>query len=240
MRRIAPEIDRLMWAIAEEPEPKAAEEFAQRFPDLQGELHNRISAVKSLKGAANQPKAAKVIPQFVPRVEKVTRYQKPLVLMLAGAALFGLAMASYLLTGAFLPKPVPPPGPDPNTIIRTDVGGNPGVPSFQRDGPNPSQRTGSGGTRTEGRTPGAPEPKYDLRLESAPLSVAIEAIASATALKVEIAPGTPDPVITIEYSQMTGMEMLKDLGKQYGFTPLEQGPSEVLIVPAVDPNAGPD
>ncbi|HZH97794.1 MAG TPA: hypothetical protein VEX38_02380, partial [Fimbriimonadaceae bacterium] len=231
-------LDRLMWTIAEESQVKAADEFGQRFPELRTELYKRMDAVKSLKEAKGMGAAHPGIPQFHPRLaEPPARFAKPLVALLLGATLFALAIGSYLLTSVVLPKPQEPKA-NPDTVIRTDAGGNPGIPEFHKDGVTPVPFTGKRANNSgSGASTGEPTVRrYSLRLQDAPLSTALEAIATVAGLKLEIAPNTPDPEISIEYNHMTGMEMLKDLGRKHGFTPLDQGESKVLIVPAVDPN----
>lgn len=76
------------------------------------------------------------------------------------------------------------------------------------------------------------EMRHDLSVNDARLTDVLSLIGDVTKLTLEVAPGmAEDPTISVDFAQKTGMEMLLELGRQHGFTPLDQGRGNVLIVP---------
>jgi hypothetical protein len=98
----------------------------------------------------------------------------------------------------------------------------------------------------ETRTPAPPtnqtevEPalvKGSLKIDNARLLDVLQLISETCKIKIDPAPGMPNPEVMVNYTQRNAMEMLSDLGAQYGFTPLNQHDGSILVVPARDPNA---
>jgi hypothetical protein len=69
------------------------------------------------------------------------------------------------------------------------------------------------------------------------LSLVVQAVAQQGKFAINIGPGLADPVISVDYQGLNSIEILQDLGRQYAFTPFDQGDGTVIIVPARDPNA---
>jgi len=53
---------------------------------------------------------------------------------------------------------------------------------------------------------------------------------------ITIGPGMADPTISVDYQGVNSIQILEDLGRQYAFTPFDQGDGSVVIIPARDPN----
>ena len=75
-----------------------------------------------------------------------------------------------------------------------------------------------------------------LKFEKVSLHTAIDAIGKTSGLKIELAPGLEDFDISMRYSGMTAIAILRDMGRNFGFTVFEQEPGRVLLIPEVDPN----
>lgn len=236
MKRIPADIDQLMWTIAEGGDLTAADDFEKRFPEFRGELASRLVMVRGLRQSKPAETVERTIPRFVPRSPEVTAPRRPVwtVALLGGLAT--VAFASYLVV-INLPKPSAKPNPTPPGQSRDPVV----VPidDRQRTGGEPGEMAPvENGGKSD--TPAKPtlEMPWDkpqsLAIEGAPLQDVLKLIATTCHLQIELAPGMPNPNVDVAYQGRTGMEMLKDLGRQYKFTPLYQGNGQVLIVPAID------
>lgn len=235
MKRIPPEIDSLMWAIAEKPDDDAIAEFGQRFPDYRQELGKRLSMVRALKGA----KAG--VPSMAPRSWQADRAVRPVAngsrlgWALAFAALAAVAFASYAGFSALATRQMElPPVPTVPTAP-------PSLPDriVYRETPRPNNPAPHVTPQQERPRPPWEQP-ISVQMEGVPLEVALQAIAQKGGLRLEIAPGLSDVLIVLDYRETRPMDILRDMGPKFGFTALPQAQNEVLIVPVVaDPNAGP-
>jgi type II secretory pathway component GspD/PulD (secretin) len=77
-----------------------------------------------------------------------------------------------------------------------------------------------------------------MKLEAAPLHMAIQLIADSGHLTVTIASGTPNPTVKINFQDMAPLDMLKELGQQYAFTTVLDGQHAILIFPKKDEDEG--
>jgi hypothetical protein len=79
-------------------------------------------------------------------------------------------------------------------------------------------------------------PEYDkpqtVRLDHVNLLTALDAIAMQCRLHLEVAPDMPNPDIRLDAEGKSGLQILQDLGNQYGFSAFDQGNGNVLIIPA--------
>ena len=120
MKKIAPDIDQLMWTIAETGDQRAIDDFEGRFPDLKYELGKRILVLRELRQARQAGAAPRAVPHFEPRAPAVPSWQRP---AWAGAAVLGLAvvaLASYALTQSFIRSAGEVPS---QPVVRQDDGG---------------------------------------------------------------------------------------------------------------------
>ena len=65
-------------------------------------------------------------------------------------------------------------------------------------------------------------------------------VATEGGLSLEIAPGMPNPIIDVDYQQISAANILKDLGRQYAFTPMLSDDGSVILIPAVPRGSGAD
>jgi hypothetical protein len=239
--KVPADLDQLMWFLAESGDLAAIAEFRKRFPDLEPELLRRQSVVRGLKGAKPAGAAAPV--GFELR-ENVVEYGKPanrLVWALGGAAIVALGVASYVVTARMTAQPMA----KTETPVATTGNARPDAPGSDFDSgvrptvitpePVPDQKSalGPGDTPPVRENRALWERPQSIMLEEAPLYDVLQSIANQTGMSLEIAPNTPNPTVSISFENVSGFEMLTELGKAHGFTPLEQGGGKWLIVPAV-------
>jgi hypothetical protein len=233
VKRVAPDLERLMWLIAEESDTAAMTEFGERFPELRGELAKRMSMVHALRVAGKTAAAPREsIPRFAPP-KPSSGFRSDRVLWMAGAfAAVAVALGSYSLTSRLLGSPSLPDAPP--AVERTVVHppeGNPrvAVPDSSAQELGPPAMPGPPEAIVR-----ASERPRTIRMDGVPLLVALEAIASEAGMSLEIAPGMPNPEISVSYEGIGVVEILQDLGRRHGFTPFDQGTGSILVIPAVD------
>lgn len=230
---IPKEIDELMWTIAEAGDPHAISEFGERYPNMREELLKRMKTVQALKAGSRTIKA-KAVPTFRNTRVRPTNWR----LIFATFAATVLVVSSFgvwRLTHSSKPAvQVPAVNVEPVKMPDVNMEVNPprGNP-LPQTGPrteeplaNPPVVTNPGSLIEPGRT--------SLKLESASLHAAITMIADAAHWRVTIGSGTPDPTVRIDFQDMTPMEMLKELGKEYAFDTLMDGDHAILILPKKD------
>ncbi|RYG49277.1 hypothetical protein EON79_01835 [bacterium] len=230
MRQVPPEIESLIWTIAEDPTEKAVQEFHGRYPTYAGELARRIATVRALKGAGKENPPRR--PGFTPRPEPAPAGRT--AAWAAGLALAAVAVASFTFaifarrqpdapapqpipvvvapkpTPTIEPKPIPQPDPEPaltNDLQEGDVG------------------------PIKEETPSWRKPRK-VTLKGVALVTALQTIAAQGGLKIQIDPGMPNPTINVSYQNLNTVEILQKMGLEYAFTPYDQGDGSVIIVPA--------
>lgn len=233
MKKVAPDIDQLMWTLAEARDMPAIAEFEQRFPDLRLELAQRVAMVGGLRGARFEE--GRPAPRFQPSRPPAPLWSKPLLLAGGFAVLLVFAWGAYSGTRVLLASRtgVVPAAAIQHVGVQEPVAPEPD-PAALPVTPNP----------VPGAVAAAPHtPPYlvriSIRIEDAPLHTVLAAIASQSGLSLEIAPGMPNFTVSAAYNDQVGVQMLQDLGRRYGFSVLGQGENRVLLVPAVDATAQP-
>ncbi|RYG38611.1 hypothetical protein EON81_03205 [bacterium] len=230
MRQVPPEIETLIWSIAESPTEKAVQEFHARYPTYAGELARRIATVRALKGAGKENPARR--PGFTPRPEPAPAGRT--AAWAAGLALAAVAVASFTFAifarrqpDAPAPQPVPMvirPTPKP-VIVPAPVPKPDPEPNFAQD-----TQEGDVGP-VEDAIPKWQKPRQ-VSLKGVALVTALQTIAAQSGLQIQIDPGMPNPTISVSYRDMNTVEILKKMGSEYAFTPYDQGDGTVIIVPA--------
>jgi len=230
--KVPKDVDLLMWELAERGDPKAFEEFVQRYPQHRAELIKRASMVSGLKEAKIGPDPSPPIPRFIPRQSPPQspewRWAPAFAIILLGV----LAYASYLVTASYVskadqPRYVAAPNaglPDRNERITPKL-------------PEPQSKQGQAQNNRENQNEPPMERPITIKIERAPLLVVLDAVAAEAGLLLEVGPKMPNPEIRMEYVQVPGTQILNDLGRAFGFTALKQGERRYLIVPAIDPQA---
>jgi hypothetical protein len=235
-----------MWSLAESGNDQAILEFQARYPEHHHELIRRLNMVHQLK--ANRPPhpTANPIPTFHLREPAHRNHRPTAVFAMVGMCALALGAIGYTVT-SFLERPAlhlaPPrevdlrPLPDQSLTRATPSGPQP----VQQNANTPQQVQPTNDPSQQAPVPEAPKPKWDIPQElvvkKAPLHTVLNMVAMQGGLKLEIAPNTPNPEIATDYHDMNAVEILKDMGKTYSFTPfLAEDDHSVLIIPAVGPS----
>jgi hypothetical protein len=228
MSRIPAALDEMMWLIADQRDAASIEAFTNRYPDLRHELLRRVNMMYALK--QSRPDTPET-PQFRPTLTSRPTFPMRRNVGLAMLALGAMAFGSYFGTKKWLGTREPA---SQASTIESPVQGR-FEPQVDQNAPETVEPT-----PTPAQVPHPESAKPDqglvtLNIKSAPLSLVLQQIAQSSGWKIEIAPGTPDPTISAFYSQEPVMEVLRAIGAEAGFTPLEQEPRHVLIIPATEP-----
>lgn len=239
MKGIAPEIDRLMWKIAEDRDETAAADFSQQFPHLRAELEGRMSMVRNLRGAKGAVLgSAAGIPQFEPRYVPTPLYSNKFVWAGALAVLSVMGVASYFVTTSLVkPEAVvvntrpavyvaPSNKEDVRQFTNVGIGAPPTTTTPGKPQPYPKE--------TQPAAPIVNELRPQVRFTGTPLVQVLQAVAAETQLTLELAPRMPNPEIDAHYENLTGLEILADLGRKFGFKAFPQEGKRVLIVPTIE------
>jgi hypothetical protein len=231
VKRATPELDCLMWTLVEENNPRAVEEFLQRFPDLKLELERRGKMVNGLKNLKPESKLSLAPPPpFRPRSSPAPMVPRGVMIAVAALSLAALGVASFTIS-YFAAPPRPPEKVGP--VVQTST------PTVKLDEApkEPRQASGSGKPIEPHVTDSSSvwmKPIH-IKIDGAPLSAVVQAIGAQAGQQVILAPGMKsDPSIALEYNDRTAIDILTDLGKQYGFTPFDQGDGSIIIVPATE------
>jgi hypothetical protein len=268
---IAPDLDKLMWNIADSGETAAAESFQKRFPELKHELSKRMNLVQDIKKAKNLHSAVPARPEFKLKQRGESPSYKPSGRLVAvtsfvlGAAVVFAAAYTFFRSRNDVPaaisRPIPlgqsvKPCPTPAANASDSV-----KPEFTRNLPDENgvdPKSTHAGSQTQiqaqpqsnvqdrpdvqlTQTQNGVEPIKDSAKASAkgqriimkqvPLSTALRTISSQYGLKIDTAPGFPDPTVDIDSLDKDALAILKDIGSKYGFGVLEEGDKSVLLVP---------
>ena len=233
MSKFTPEIDALLWAVAEAGNPQSVLEFEARYPQYRLELFRRLAMVKDLRGG-KAPQTSSHIPLFVPKEAKP--FVSSRAVFAAGTLILAaVGLASYTVSTALWPaaKRNSEPKLERPVAIRFDSPLR--KPELPIEKPKPDAPPA---VPLHPDTQGAEVPAYlrpqDLKIARASLSDALRLIAQQGGLNLVLAPGMPNPDIAVEYHQQSVIEMLQDLGKQYAFSAFDQHDGSVVIIPAVD------
>lgn len=228
-RPIPPEIDALMWRLAEEGGPIAQMEFEQRYTRYGPELTRRIRMVAELRQAG---KTVAHRPSFTPRPVRTAPTPRWAVGTALGLAALAVGAVAYVVSSGGEQRT--PPQVVPRVDTRPAVLPKPNV-VFAPPKEEPP---------TVGPPPTAPPPKAeppastrddkprDVRIADTNLLAAIQLVAAGGGIKATVAPGFVDQKVTLDYRGLSTLDTLRAMGDQYGFSVLEQEEGHVLVVPA--------
>lgn len=236
--RVPPELDDMMWRLAESSDEKGHAEFLIRYPDYKSEFEKRIAMVNGLKGS--RPKASRARPDFMPSARSLASASGPPRLALVGAAALVLAGTVFATLG---------------TVRYLDSRRPVATTATAPDNHQQQPITTGGGQPEGGQLPVANnhDPKRDLPEIVAPvspfdslvtvvatklrLSNCLDDVARQAGIRLESAPGMEalDMDIEVDYRGVPAAAVLEDLARNFKFTILRQSADTALLVPAVDP-----
>jgi hypothetical protein len=235
MNRIPPEIESLLWSVAESGDDQAINEFGDRYPEHRGELLKRLGMVRQLKGA-RPPDAAFGPPRFeVPRSSKQT-FAWPKWTWVPATALLGvMAYASYSYTLSAM-NPPQIQEPIPNGVTRLPIvqpNGNPNNQQIPKTIPRDDDEPPIVNDKLANSEPPANK-TIKLLFERISLHTALDAVGQQSGIRIEIGPGLEDIDISMNYNGYSAIQVLEDMGSKFGFSIFPQGENAVLIIPEID------
>lgn len=236
--KVPDHLEELVWQVADANDPVLDADFETRYPDFAAEMRARRALTARMK--AMRP-AEESIPEFKPREKSDAPEWRERAIWAAAASLVAISVVAASFGAAayiFRPQPSEPAKSEPPVVVVNPPAAEPKqeqttAPPVQQADPPPAIQD----------PPPAPETPFDrlitLRMEQASLSQVLSEVARLAGLSLDTAPGMPDPIIEANYTDSTAREVLKDLGRNFGFTALEQGRSSVLVIPASSRPSGP-
>lgn len=241
MNKIPAEIDNLMWAAAESGDPRAVDEFGQRYPAYRSELVKRVAMVRSLRTARPWVDA----PPFRPSAHVQHRQpRRSWALVAAGGLAFAtVAFASIATWQRTFPATHRTAMVEPIAVSKPDL---PHAKAVQ-----PHESTGEMHVVPKdvpNDVPTNPEPIVAIAPFERPVTVSHERVslvglmrelALQARVKLIVAPGFQDQMVEARYAGVPFLQAMQDLGQNFGFTPMVQGDNEILAIPALDPSKPP-
>jgi ferric-dicitrate binding protein FerR (iron transport regulator) len=238
--KMPPAIDSAMWEVVESGDQALMDEFAARYPEHKGELAKRLTMVRDLKGS--KPRA-EVKPAFHPRANvEMPRSAARWTTSTVALAVVGTVLATFGLVRivdqvqARNNPPATEPSSTPYTPPKMQMY-QPPEGQIPENDPGPEQTAPSGSQEPPKVDPAQLDPfqrRVTIAIEDAPLSSVLQDIATQANLVLEAAPGMPDVRIHAQYVNAPAMQVLEELGRAFGFTPLKQSRRSALLIPARD------
>lgn len=232
MRRIPHEIERLMWLVAEDGDPRAVADFEARFPDYRLELAKHIAMISELRGAKRQVRPPDHIPKFVPRHQVTRPVYGRATFAMAALVLAAVGLASYSVSVALLGRGGEPAPVRELPVVQTTTPKEPQVTRTDSLVPVPTPNDNQVPQSRPTPDPDPLDKPITVQVEQASLSDALQMIASSAGVRLEVAPGLEDELVALNYQGMSAASIFADLGRRYDFTAFPQERGVVLIVPA--------
>ncbi|QYK53374.1 MAG: hypothetical protein KF824_00450 [Fimbriimonadaceae bacterium] len=237
MSHIPPEINDLMWQIAESQDDKAIEQFHERYPAYRAELMSRMTMVRGIKGS--RPVEIKSKSRFLPTPQRLNSEPPRWVAFAAATFLLAAGVFATLGTLKFVEsKNSPPPvveGGLKNMSAQSQTSGSTG--SQQNQSISPDETKPDIGEEAPVKPITAMEKRVTIVAKNISLDSALNDIAVQAGIRLESAPGMPDIIIQLDFRDIPAFEVLQALGRSFGFTPMIQTPNSALLIPARDPNS---
>lgn len=249
MSKIPPELENLMWTLAESDNPQAVSEFEARFPQLKIELAKRTAMVRGLRSNRPDNLTQPAIPRFVPGPPAAQEPTRGMYLISFVFAAVALSVFAYTAVLAHHPKPAEIPVQQ-ETVAPQQAGSQatPFYPAQQQDyaqqwsspPPSPPRSLRDEPPILDAPAEHAWQRPQSIAMRNVPLQTVLQAVAQEGRLSLDVAPGMPNPTITVDYRDMSAEDILKDLGKIYAFTPILSDDGSAIMVPAVAKSGVPD
>lgn len=239
MSQIPSAVDAMIWKLAETDDVAAQADFVSQYPELKDELSRRAALVRRLK---DYPRHQPRLPRFTPNAAPVVTAGHPRWLVPAAVAvvLGGLAFATYAgvtyvrstqapdVTAPAAPAPVTEPHakhPDRISHMAQPGGVAPSTP--QTPPVNNAQPTYA----TRWDTP------VSFEAKDATLAAVVLAISSGAHVSIKLAPGMPNPKVTLSATKQRAGSVLEELGKKYGFGVLYETDKYAVLIPLTPDSA---
>ena len=230
--KLPPELDELMWQIAEQGDAKAFDEFQDRYPEYMPEMLKRSSMVRGLKGS-RPAHALRKRDRFMPsRQVKQNPVPNWALALVAAGLIAGGSFATYgIIRFNDSQKAVNQP------VAQTNQDTQQPLTNFQQNPPPVKNQNPTPPVNEQNAPPEIVLP-FDTLVtvinSRITLEEALFSIASQAGVKLEVAPGFPELDISIDYREAPAMEVLRDMGRNFGFSVFKQTETVALLVPARD------
>ncbi|MBS1709759.1 MAG: hypothetical protein JSS65_13690 [Armatimonadetes bacterium] len=235
--KLPPAIDAAMWELAETGDQAALDAFVSRYPEYQAEMAQRVRMVHGLK---NLKPSAKAQGRFVPVSDPLpmptqNRWALPVAATLVlGSLVFATVSFTRWLDSQHKPE-IPIVQENPPLKVKPQP-----IDQREPDDPRVKKELTAGGNG-QAQQPEAPKTPWDVPVtlvsDRANLAATLRELALQAGVTLDIAPGMPEVDIQVDYRNQPAMLVLKDMGKNFGFSVLIQTQNTALVVPAVDPRA---
>lgn len=232
MSRIPPEIDDLLWAVAESSNYETADEFVKRYPQYAGELARRRSMVTGLRRRKPaQHVQSSSVPRFKPR-SRPAALPRWAAVTVAALSLGAVAVGAYTVTSFLSPPSVKPSSQKPVTYEPLAVGPSSNQEQTPEEPPVvPEEVAPNKPDESEPALVPPPVGTVNFEVQGADLESSLVLLGEEARVSVIVAPGMPSTIIDANYHDQPLEDILLDLGRKYGFTPFDQGDGSIIIVP---------
>jgi hypothetical protein len=238
---IPPDQSEKLWQLTESQDAKAIEAFLKKHPEFKAEFQARSKMITGIKGSRPiQKKTSKE--RFMPSPKPLSIGPNRWAAALAASVLIFGAVFATVGTLKYIENKTSPQKPLTIGEVQ-DLTSSTGTPRPQQKLPpienNPPVIN----------DPTAVQPLQATRAIDRPVTIVAKAISLSSALndiglqagvRLNSAPGMPDPEITLDYRDVPAIKVLQSLGQQFGFTPMIETQNSILLIPARDPNTPSD
>lgn len=227
---IPPEIDDLMWTVAEENNDSAIQEFGDRYPQYRSALEKRLLTVKGLKSAKKPTEPRPVSPKFVPKERLAPDTSSWIRNVAVGLGLLALAALAFVITSLVTPEPKS----EMSTEIPATSAENPASSPAITGNPRPSvpiPKPIQVPEPTDERANVATTRRISLSVKGATLRTIFALIEKEAKIRIVAPDSMQDAVVDASYRDMSPMEILSTMGQLYNFTALDQYDGSVVILP---------
>jgi hypothetical protein len=234
MTSLPPNVDAMIWKLAESEDIAAHADFVSQYPELKDELSRRVALVNRLR---NYPHVQSRLPRFNPSPEPVSVTPKWVWPVAALVVMSGLAFAVTAGVTYFrstqAPDPAPVTRPESHPVgmkhwSQSQSAGNWPVNASTA----PPQNSASEGTRWD--TP------ITMEAKGATLSAVVLAVASGAHVTIKVSEGVPNPTIDLNVTRQRAGSVLEDLGRKYGFGVLYETDKYAVLIPLAPENRTPN
>lgn len=235
---IPPDQSEKLWQLTESQDAKAIEAFLKKHPELKSEFQARSKMISGIKGSKPENKTASK-GRFMPSPKPLSSGPNRWAAALAVSVLVVGAVFATVGTLKYIENQTTPQQPLSVNQVK-DL-------STSTDNARPKQELPTIENNPPiTNDPNTVQPIQDVRAVDRPVTLVAKSISLSTALndigiqagiRLNSAPGMPDPEITVDFRDIPAIQVLQSLGQQFGFTPMVETQNSILLIPARDPNS---
>ncbi|ARU42433.1 hypothetical protein CCB80_15245 [Armatimonadetes bacterium Uphvl-Ar1] len=237
---ISEELNAKIWQVAESGDDQLTKAFIAEHPECKAELLARQKMVTTIKGSKPTQKVARE--RFMPSPDRNSNSLPRWAAFAAASTLIAGAVLATVGTLRFLESQNQGNAVlTPNHTKPLEANNGKTLPKTTQE-IIPTVPTDPNSQLVPGQTP----PVQELRLIDTPVTIvasnirlddALNDIALQAGIRLNSAPGMPNPNIQVDFRDVPAIEVLRAIGQQLEFTPMIETSSSILLVPARDPNA---